>query len=91
MFEKSDNHIKREKELYQKVKKKYNTKPIDPIDHDKENLANIESTKFNNFLKFKSMGSNIGSDSDFFIMDSDREILNKQKGGKVSKNYDLDK
>ena len=91
MFEKSDNHIKREKELYQKVKKKYNTKPIDPIDHDKENLANIESTKFNNFLKFKSMGSNIGSDSDFLFMDSDREILNKQKGGKVSKNYDLDK
>ena len=87
MFENPDNYMKREKELYQKVKKKYNTKPID---QDKENLANIESTKFNNFLKFKSIGSG-GEDSDFLFMDSDREILSKQKGGLVSKNYDLDK
>jgi len=84
MFKNSDYYMNREKELYQKVKKKYNHKSIES---DKENLMNIESAKFNNFFKFKSNG---GEDSDFFIMDSDKEILNKQKE-KVSNNYDLDK
>ena len=84
MFKNSDYYMNREKELYQKVKKKYNHKSIE---YDKENLMNIESAKFNNFFKFKS---NVGEDSDFFIMDSDKEILNKQKE-KVSNNYDLDK
>ena len=84
MFKNSDYYMNREKELYQKVKKKYISKPIE---YDRENLLNIESGKFINDFKF------IKSDdeTDLFVTDSDKDILNKQKGARRGNNYDRDK
>ena len=85
MYKNSDYYINREKDLYQKVKKKYISKPIE---YDRENSIKIESGKFINELKYKS---DDGEDTDFMFMDSDKDVLKKQEGIKISNNYDWDK
>ena len=84
MYKNSDYYMNREKELYQRVKKKYISKPIE---YDRENSLKIESGKFINELKYKS---DEGEDMDFLVSDSDKDILNKQKA-RISNNYDHDK
>ena len=85
MYKNSDYYMNREKDLYQKVKKKYISKPIE---YDRENSLKIESGKFINDFKYKS---DDGEDTDFMFMDSDKDVLKKQKGIKISNNYDWDK
>ena len=83
MYKNTDYYMNREKELYQRVKKKYIAKPIE---YDRENSLKIESGKFINELKYKS---DEGEDTDFFITDSEKDVL--KKGAKISNNYDRDK
>ena len=71
--------------MYQKIKKKYISKPIE---YDKENSGNIESGKFINELKYKS---DEGEDMDYIYVDSDKSVINKPKGVRRSLNYDRDK
>ena len=85
MYKNSDYYINKEKDLYQKVKKKYISKPVE---YDRENSLKIESGKFINELKYKS---DEGEDTDFIFMDSDKDVLKKQKGVRISNNYDCDK
>ena len=85
MYKNSDYYINREKELYQKVKKKYISKPIE---YDKENSLYIESGKFINEFKYKS---DDGEDTDYLFMDSDKDELKKQKRLRINNNYDYDK
>ena len=82
MYKNTDYYMNKEKELYQRVKKKYIAKPIE---YDRENSLKIESGKFINDLKYKSDGE----DTDFFITDSEQDVL--KKGAKISNNYDRDK
>ena len=84
MYKNSDYYMNREKELYQRVKKKYIAKPIE---YDRENSLKIESGKFINELRYKS---DEGEDMDIFITDSDKDILKKHKA-RISNNYDHDK
>ena len=84
MYKNSDYVMNKEKELYQRVKKKYIAKPVE---YDRENSLKIESGKFINELKYKS---DEGEDTDPFMLDSDKDILNRMKRG-ISKNYDWDK
>ena len=83
MYKNTDYYMNREKELYQRVKKKYIAKPIE---YDRENSLKIESGKFINELKYKS---DEGEDTDFFNLDSEKDVL--KKGAKISNNYDRDK
>ena len=85
MYKSQDGYLNREKELYQKIKKKYISKPIE---YDKENSGNIESGKFINELKYKS---DEGEDMDYIYLDSDKSVINKTKGVRRSPNYDRDK
>ena len=85
MYKSQDGYLNREKELYQKIKKKYISKPIE---YDKENSGNIESGQFINELKYKS---DEGEDMDYIYMDSDKSVINKPKGVRRSLNYDRDK
>ena len=84
MYKNSDYVMNKEKELYQRVKKKYISKPIE---YDRENSLKIDSGNFINDLKYKS---DEGEDTDAYILDSDKDILNRQKK-RISKNYDWDK
>jgi len=85
MYKNSDYYINKEKDLYQKVKKKYISKPVE---YDRENSLKIESGTFINELKYKS---DEGEDTDFIFMDSDKDVLKKQKRVRISNNYDCDK
>ena len=85
MYKSQDGYFNREKELYQKIKKKYISKPIE---YDKENSGKIESGKFINELKYKS---DEGEDMDYIYVDSDKSVINKPKGARRSLNYDRDK
>ena len=85
MYKSQDGYFNREKELYQKIKKKYISKPIE---YDKENSGKIESGKFINELKYKS---DEGEDMDYIYVDSDKSVINKPKGVRRSLNYDRDK
>ena len=88
MYTNSDNILNKEKDLYQRVKKKYISKPIE---YDKQNLLNIESGKFINDLKYKS-DEEPGEDNDYNNIDSDKDAFNKMKNGlRRSVNYDRDK
>ena len=83
MYKNSDI-LSKEKDLYQKVKKKYISKPIE---YDRQNLKNIESGKFINDLKYKS-DEEQGDD----YMDSDKDAINKVNNRmRRSVNYDRDK
>jgi len=84
MYKNQDGYFNREKELYQRIKKKYISKPIE---YDKENSGNIESGQFINDLKYKS---DEGEDMDYIYVDSDKSV-NKPKGVRRSSNYDRDK
>ena len=87
MYKNSDI-LNKEKDLYQRVKKKYISKPIE---YDKQNLLNIESGKFINDLKYKS-DEEPGEDNDYNNIDSDKDAFNKMKNGlRRSVNYDRDK
>ena len=85
MYKNDEGYLDREKELYQKIKKKYISKPIE---YDRENSLKIESGKFINDLKYKS---DEDQDVDYIYMDSDKSILNRKKGVRRSLNYDRDK
>ena len=86
MYKNSDI-LNKEKDLYQKVKKKYIAKPIE---YDRQNLINIESGKFINELKYKSdeeQGEDYNNNTD-----SDKDVINKIKNRmRRSVNYDRDK
>jgi hypothetical protein len=86
MYKNSDI-LNKEKDLYQKVKKKYIAKPIE---YDRQNLNNIESGKFINELKYKSdeeQGDDYNNNTD-----SDKDVINKIKiRMRRSVNYDRDK
>ena len=84
MYKNSDI-LNKEKDLYQKVKKKYISKPIE---YDRQNSINIESGKFINDLKYKS-DEEQGED----YTDSDKDALNKIGRNRMrrSVNYDRDK
>ena len=87
MYKNSDI-LNKEKDLYQKVKKKYISKPIE---YDKENLINIESGKFINDLKYKS-DEEQGEDCNYTDSDKDKEVINKLNNRmRMSVNYDRDK
>ena len=83
MYKNSDI-LNKEKDLYQKVKKKYIAKPIE---YDRQNLVNIESGKFINELKYKSdeeQGEDYNNNTD-----SDKDVINKIKNRmRGSVNYD---
>ena len=83
MYKNSDI-LNKEKDLYQKVKKKYISKPIE---YDRQNSINIESGKFINDLKYKS-DEEQGEDN----TDSDKDAINKIRNRmRRSVNYDRDK
>ena len=85
MYKNSDI-LSKEKDLYQKVKKKYISKPIE---YDIQNLKNIESGKFINDLKYKSDEE---QGDDFNYTDSDKDTINKVKSRiRRNVNYDRDK
>ena len=85
MYKNSDI-LKKEKDLYLRVKKKYISKPIE---YDIQNLKNIESGKFINELKYKS-DEEQGDDSNY--IDSDKDVVNKIKNRiRRNVNYDRDK
>ena len=83
MYKNSDI-LNKEKDLYQKVKKKYISKPIE---YDRQNLMNIESGNFINELKYKS-DEEQGED----YTDSDKDVINKLNNRmRRCVNYDRDK
>ena len=85
MYKNSDI-LNKEKDLYQKVKKKYISKPIE---YDRQNLINIESGKFINELKYKSDEE---QNDDYNNTDSDKDAINKIKNRMRRRvNYDRDK
>ena len=85
MYKNSDI-LNKEKDLYQRVKRKYISKPIE---YDKQNLINIESGKFINELKYKS-DEEQGDDCNY--TDSDKDIISKINNRmRRSVNYDRDK
>ena len=84
MYKNADYYNNREKELYQIVKKKYISQPLE---YDKENSINIESGEFINDLKYKSEE---GDDNDYSFKDSNKNIIKKQRG-RISNYYDFDK
>ena len=85
MYKNSDI-LNKEKDLYQKVKKKYISKPIE---YDRQNLINIESGKFINELKYKSDEE---QGDDYNNTDSDKDAINKIKNRMRRRvNYDRDK
>ena len=86
MYKNSDI-LNKEKDLYQKVKKKYISKPIE---YDKENLINIESGKFINDLKYKSDEEQV-EDCNYTDSDKDKDVINKLNNRmRMSVNYDCD-
>ena len=85
MYKNSDI-LNKEKDLYQKVKKKYISKPIE---YDRQNLINIESGKFINELKYKSDEE---QGDEYNNTDSDKDVINKIKSRmRRNVNYDRDK